>query len=435
MPELCLLARVRMIRGLASYPPNLTNLRLFEVAKFKKYLLPPAIIFGAIVVVILLAVNRPKPPEREPTVTAMLVEVMEAKTSEGHFSIEAQGIVRPKTQTTVSAEVSGRLVALSDQFVAGGFFKAGDVLASIDPSDYEAALLQAQAELASAEATLADEQARSTQAKRDWERIHGTDRQPNDLVLRKPQLARAQASVDAARAATLRAQRNLDRTQIRLPYDGLVRTKNVDLGQYVNAGMALGVTFAIDEAEVRLPLSAQDRAFLTLPRAGEVGAEGPVVTLAADVDGQTNQWTGQVVRTEGVIDENTRLSYAVVSITDPYQKMNDTSSDAAILPMGTFVECVIEGRSAAGLIQLPRSALRGGDTVFIANSNDELEIRQVNVVRATTDEVYVADGISAGDRVITTGITAPIPGSKIRVRGMESLSSQEAVAENEETAS
>ncbi len=349
-------------------------------------------------------------------VTAMLVDVIEAQISEGSFSVEAQGTVRPRTQTTVSAEVGGRLVSLSEQFVAGGFFKKGEVLAQIDPSDYQAALLQAEAELASAEARLADELARSEQAKRDWERMHGTDRQANDLVLRLPQLAGAEASVDAAQAAVLRAKRNLERTSITLPYDGLVRARNVDLGQYVNPGMALGVTFAVDVAEVRLPLSTQDRAFLNLPRAGEVGVDGPFVSLRANVDGQWGEWVGQVVRTEGVIDENTRLSYVVVAIEDPYLKLGNGTGER-VLPMGTFVEAVVEGRSSEGYIKLPRSALRGGDTVFIANDEDKLEIREVSVIRATTEEVYVQNSIYPGDRVITTGITAPIPGSKLRIQG------------------
>ena len=390
------------------------------MAKYKKYLLPPALIAGALIVVIVIATNRPQPPEREPTVTAMLVDVIPARQSQGHFTVTAEGIVRPRTQTDVAAEVSGRLVSVADRFTAGGFFEAGQVLAQIDPSDYEAALLQARAELASAEARLADEQARSDQARLDWQRMHGDEREPNDLVLRLPQLAGAKAAVDAARSGVLRAERNLERTRITLPYDGLVRSRNVDVGQYVTPGMRLGVTFAVDVAEVRLPLSNQERAFLNLPRAGEVGAAGPAVKLLADIDGQTEQWDGRVVRTEGVIDENTRLSYAVVAIQNPYQRAEveaDGAGESNIpLPMGTFVEARIEGRSSAGLIQLPRSALREGDSVYVANADDELEVRSVDVVRATTEVVYVENNIEPGDRVITTGITAPIPGSQLRVR-------------------
>ena len=390
------------------------------MANYKKYLLPPALIAGAVVVVIVLAINRPQPPEREPVATAMLVDVIAAEESQGQFLIKSEGIVRPRTETDLAAEVSGRLVSVSERFAAGGFFKANEVLAQIDPSDYEAALLQAQAELASAQARLADEQARSDQARRDWQRMHGDDREPNELVLRLPQLAGAKAAVDAARSGVLRAQRNLERTKITLPYDGLVRERRVDVGQYVTPGMRLGVAFAVDVAEVRLPLSNQDRAFLQLPRAGEVGARGPVVTLSADVDGQMRRWRGRVVRTEGVIDENTRLSYAVVAVEDPYQRLEASTDDAqsgrSPLPMGTFVEARIAGRSSAGLIRLPRSALREGDSVYVANADDELEIRSVEVVRATTQTVYVTNNITPGDRVITTGITAPIPGSPLRVR-------------------
>lgn len=385
------------------------------VAKLKKYLIPPAVIGGALIVVIFLAMSRPEPPEREPQATAMRVDAIEAQQSQGVFTVRAQGIARPRTQTDLAAEVSGRLVSVSESFAAGGFFEAGEVLAQIDPSDYEAALLQAQAELASAEARLADEQARSDQARRDWQRMHGAEREPNDLVLRLPQLAGAKAAVDAAKAGVMRAQRNLERTQISLPYDGLVRDRNVNVGQYVTPGLRLGVTFAVDVAELRLPLSDQDRAFLNLPRAGQVRADGPSVRLMATVDGTPRQWAGRVVRTEGVIDEDTRLSYAVVAVDDPYHRLQGDGGRDRVLPMGTFVEARIEGRSSAGLIRLPRSALRAGDTVYVANGDDELEIRSVDVVRATTDEVYLTNNIKAGDRVITTGITAPIPGSKLQV--------------------
>jgi len=148
------------------------------------------------------------------------------------------------------------------------------------------------------------------------------------------------------------------------------------------------------------------------------------------------EWVARIVRTEGVIDENTRLSYAVASIKDPYQRNSDGET-AVILPMGTFVDGVIDGKSASGLIQLPRSALRGGDTVFIANDRNELEIRAVDVVRATTEEVYVANSIYPGDRVIITGITAPIPGSKLRIRGepTESVVSDQAESASEDPSS
>jgi RND family efflux transporter MFP subunit len=369
----------------------------------------------AVAAVIMMARSREAPPEREPTVTAMMVDVIEAEHSVGHFSVQAQGTVQPRTETTVAAEVGGRVVEVAENFTAGGFFRAGETLLRIDPSDYEAALLQAEAELASAQSRLADERARSEQARRDWQRLHGSDREPGELVLRLPQVAGAQAAVQAAEAGVLRARRNLERTRISLPFDGLVRAREVDLGQFVATGTPLAVVFAVDVAEVRLPLSDQDLAFLDLPAPGEIAATEPVpVALSGRVGGQPAQWDALIVRTEGVVDENTRLVHAVAEIRDPYGLLG--AERAIPLAMGTFVEAEIRGRTSEGLIQLPRGALRDGGTVYLANGDDELEVRTVEVLRTTPEKAYVRNALKPGDRVITTAIQAPIPGLPLRVR-------------------
>ncbi len=372
------------------------------------------IIAFAIVVVVILYGLRPDPEEREITQAAMLVDSIPAEIATGPFMIQAQGTVRPVTQTSVAAEVSGRLIEISDKFVAGGFFQANEMLARIDPSDYQAALLQAEAELASARARLADETARSDQARRDWQRMHGENRTPGDLVLRLPQVAEAQATVQAAEAGVMRARRNLERTVISLPYTGLVRSRQVDIGQYVSPGTVLGVAFGVDTAEVRLPLSNNDLAYLELPAAGRDDAWRPPVRLYGTVDGQRGEWQGRISRTEGVVDENTRMSYAVVEINDPYGLLNQQRP--VPLQIGTFVQAEVQGRDASGLVVLPRAALRQGDTVYLADADNKLEIRPVEVIRATPDRVYLQNNLREGQQVITTAIQAPVPGLSLRLR-------------------
>ena len=381
-----------------------------------KIVLPAVLMIAAsIAVVMMLAGQRPAPQEREVTVTAMLVDVVIAQPSDGFFVVQAQGSVQPRTQTTVAAEVGGRLVRLADNFTAGGFFRAGEILAEIDPSDYQAALLQAEADLAAARSRLADETARSEQARRDWQRLHGSEREPGELVLRLPQVAGAQAAVQAAEASVLRARRNLERTRISLPFDGIVRTRQIDLGQFVSTGTPLGVAFAVDVAEIRLSLSDQDLAFLELPEPGVIVEDGGIpVTLSGSVAGRRGSWEARIVRTEGVVDENTRLVNAVAVVEDPYGLLGQ--SRELPLPMGTFVRADIQGRSSAGLIELPRAALRDNNTVFLANDSDELEIRSVELLRATAQRAYVRNSLKSGDRVITTAIQAPIPGLPLRVR-------------------
>ncbi len=377
----------------------------------------------ALVVVVLLAKNRPTAPEREVTTAAMLVDVVEAERSSERFKVSAQGTVRPRTQTNVAAEVSGRIVALSDQFVAGGFFRAGEVLVEIDPSDYEAALLQAEADLAAARARLSEEQARSDQARQDFARLHGPDREPGELVVRLPQVAGARAAVQAAEAAVLRAERNLERTRIRLPYDGMVRSRQADLGQFVSPGTVLGVTFAVDTAEIRLPVPDQDMAFLDLrPALAGHDAQARAV-LTGSVAGQFGQWEGVVVRTEGVIDESTRLNFVVVSVDDPYGLLG-VQRDVPLV-MGSFVNARVEGRATDGLIVLPREALREDNSIYLVDEQSALEIRSVDVVRSTPRQVYVRNKLQPGDPVITTAIQTPIPGLPLRVRERPALDSTE----------
>jgi RND family efflux transporter MFP subunit len=384
-----------------------------------RYILPPALVAASIIIVVFLASNRPDPPEREPVETAMMVDTIAAERAGEHFTVEAQGTVQPRTQTTLVPEVSGKVDRIAENFVAGGFFRADEVLVEIDPSDYQTAVKQAQAELAAARARLSDEQSRSDQARRDWQRLHGSDREPSELVLRIPQLEQAKASVLAAEAALDRARRNLERTRISLPYDGMVRSRSVDIGQYVGVGTTLGVAFAVDEAEVRLSLPDRDLAFLDLPQPGREVGPRPTVRFFGDVSGQRGSWTGEIVRTEGVIEESTRLTYAVARIQDPYGLLGEERQVA--LPMGTYVRADIQGRSAAGLIALPREALRDGDRLFIADPDDRLDIRSVDVVRSTAERVYLANSVEPGERVITTAIAAPIPGTRLKVRESPSV--------------
>jgi len=216
------------------------------MGKFFKFILPLILIMVSIAMVVaLVAYKKSQRAERKPETTqAILVDTVIAEVVSLNLIISSQGTVKPRTETALVAEVSGKIVSVSPDFVAGGFFHEGDVLLQIDPSDYRAGLKRAEAALASRHAKLADETARSEQALKDWRNM-GKQGQPSDLGLRKPQMADARANVSAAEADVEKARRDLERTQITVPYDGLVRQKAVDIGQYVTPGTRLGITFAI----------------------------------------------------------------------------------------------------------------------------------------------------------------------------------------------
>ena len=387
------------------------------IRKFFRYLLPLGLIALSIVlVVVLVAIAKGKRPERRDTGSqAVLVDTIAAERTTLNLKVFSQGAVEPRTQTTLVAEVAGQIVSVSPNFISGGFFRQGEVLLQIDPSDYETGLLRAQANLASRRARYADEKARSEQALKDWTNL-GREGEPSELVLRKPQLAEALAGVQAAEAELKEAERDLQRTRIRVPYDGLVRNKQVDIGQYVGPGTPLGVTFAIDTAEIRLPLSAADLTFLDLPSATRLDQAHRVpVTLTDETGGAEGTWQAQIVRTEGVVDQSSRVVYAVAEVVDPYGVLG--RSEHPELKMGTFVRAEIQGMAVEDVVVLPRAVLRPEETVLVANEQRQLEVRPVEVVRAEPRLVYISDGIEEGELVITTSMDAPIPGTRLTISG------------------
>ena len=391
--------------------------------KFLRYLLPVGLIGLSIFVVISLAsiAKSKRPEQKEEKEQAMLVEVVAAEMVSLNLSVFSQGSVRPRTETTVVAEVSGKIVEVSPHFIAGGFFRKNEVLLQIDPSDYQAGLKRAQANLASRKAQYAEQKARSEQARKDWSNLERKG-EASDLTLRKPQLAEALANVQAAEADLQKAERDLQRTSITVPYDGLVRVKQADIGQYVAPGTPLGVTFSIDTAEIRLPLSAGDVSFLDLPSVTDPQNRPlPPVILSSETAGISGQWQAEIIRTEGVIDEQSRVTYAVAQVVDPYRVLG--LSQQSELRMGTFVRAEISGRRVENVVVLPRSVLSANHTVLIANEKNELEIRAVDVIRAEPKRVYISNGIENGDFVITTHLDAPIAGTQLAIAGQEIESS------------
>ncbi len=385
--------------------------------KFLKFMLPALLILGSIVILTTLIIyERSQQAERKPEVEqALLVDTVIATVSSLNFSVNSQGTVRPRTETTLVTEVSGKVVSVCPNFVAGGFFRKGDVLLEIDPSDYLTGLKRAEAALASRKAKLADETARSEQALKDWKNL-GKKGDPSSLALRLPQLEDAKANVSAAEADVQKARRDLERTRITLPYDGLVRQKSVDVGQFVSPGTQLGVTFAIDTAEVRLPLTQHDLIYLDLPSETDLQqaqSEFPAVTLSVERADRVKQWQARIIRTEGVVDETSRAIYAVAQVVDPYGVLGKSTQSE--LKIGTFVHATIQGIPADDVVVLPRFVLQADSTVLAVDDHDKLQILPVTVLRAEPKKVYISDGIADGTRVITTRLDVPLPGTLLKI--------------------
>lgn len=343
---------------------------------------------------------KPPPETNEMADVDPLVEVLSLVASDQQFSIASQGTVRPRTETILSAEVSGAIVQISPKFIAGGVFVAGEELLRIDPTNYEVAVDRADATL--------------TQRQIEFD---GAEKLRSQGYRAESEYASAAAALAAAKADLVNARRNLERTRISLPYDGMVRSKEADLGQYVNPGTRLAITFSTDAAEVRLPLTDQDLAFVNLPGADDIrtsgSTEGPVVELSAIQQGASRSWQARIVRTEGVVDEKNRVTYVVARIEDPY-KLASSSNGESALPMGTFVAARIEGSKMEGIIRIPRMALRANNQLMFVDSDNRIRMDFVDVIRADADYAYLrADSLPA-DRISMTAIESAINGMTVR---------------------
>ncbi|GFD74241.1 efflux RND transporter periplasmic adaptor subunit [Alteromonas sp. IB21] len=360
-----------------------------------------------------------KPPEQVPVeIPAFLVDAKAVNAEQVSFIVKSQGNVVPRNKTGLSAQVSGKVVSLSDAFIAGGTFQKGDILATLEQDDYRTDLKLAEAELAQAQAALQEEIARGKVAEQEWRSVSSVA--PPELGLRKPQLAKEQANVKAAEAKLERAKRNLERTKITAPYNGIVVERNIDLGQFVAAGSMLGTVYSTDTAEVRLPIPDSDLMFIDI--AGQSSESAPV-SLFASVGGVKRTWEGKLVRSEGILDTGSRVVYAIVEVKDPYN-LND--SHPSPLRFGQFVEAEITSRQNEELVVLPRSILRLDNTVVTVNDNREIDIKPVEIARTTAKDVFIRSGIEEGSLVVTSAVPNPYNGMKVRLPGDEPVLSEAA---------
>lgn len=327
--------------------------------------------------------------------------------------LESQGAISPHHATTVTALVPGTIITIHPSFEDGAFFRKGDVLLELDPGDLNAALSTAESRLARAEAALAQEEAKAKQARLNWDDIGYTE-EPSPLVLRLPQLKDARAQVTATRTDVEQATRNLNRAKIRAPFDGRVKNRLVGLGQAVTATTPLGDVFSTDLAEIRLPLSADQISFVTLPKRE---SDPPVPVTITDALGKRTvsksaTWDAQIIRTEGTLDEDSRELFVIARINDPF----GLQSGKPELKIGQPVRATIQGITLPNVFVIPRTALRGVNRIYLIDPDKlTLSRRTLNPIWSTTDSFIVKDEIKQGDWLSTSRLTYAPDGAPVEI--------------------
>ena len=383
----------------------------------------------------LLASMREPPQRVSRSYAGPLVEAVAAPLQQVQVVVEGQGTVRPDAQIDLVPQVSGIVVWKDADFKPGGTFAKGALLFRIDPRDYELVVQQAEVQVAQARYQLDLAREEAAIAEEEWQRLHAEEA-PTDLVLRKPQLRAAEASLQGAEARLAEARLRLDRTNVYAPFAGRVRTARVDVGQHLNAGQSIAQLYSIEKAEIVVPVPDEDLGWFTLPlpiaiapastsivsdlnaeggsRAFAFSREGASAEISGAFAGRRHQWSGRVVRTEGELDPQSRMVRLVVEVEAPYGGIADGIPP---LTVGMFVEVAIAGRMVDGVRVLPRVALRQGDRVWTVSRDGVLSIRPVQVVRALEDEVLAYIDMPSEERIIVSQLSGVTDGMQVRLAG------------------
>ncbi len=396
----------------------------------------PLLVLGALLALAALALLNPPTAERSRPSQgpALSVETMTLQPLDYQVVVPSYGRVRPRTQSTLVAQVSGEVIWVNPQFRDGGIFTAGEDLLRLDARDYQAELQIARAQLFEAKQALAEEEAQSQQALADWQRL-GDGSEADALVLRKPQLLAAQSRVASAQAELDKAQLSLDRTTVKAPFDGRILSTEVDLGEVVGNSSQLAEVYATDYIEIRLPVANGDLPYVELPEPGRGGAvERVPVLIHSSLTGDT-AWDGFLVRTEGAIDDGSRQLHVIAQVDDPFQ-LQSRDSARRPLKIGEYVTAQIAGRIVEDALVIPNRSIYQGSFVYVVEAG-LLQRREVQVAWRNDIDAVIAAGLAAGDQLVTTSLGQVTSGTRVTIAGAQpleraaSLSAEEAAGGRE----
>lgn len=400
-----------MAPGPESDTPGERPGRVFRVV------LPLVVLVAGALLAWLLFKTGPKATPRPHASSAVLVEVQPVVFGPGQALVEAMGTVIPAREVVLRSPVAGEVVQVSSNLLQGGLFKSGETLLVIEQVDYFLVVQQLAGEVAQAESALQLEQGYQDIARREYqllgEKLRGEEL---DLVLRKPQLDTARARLESARARLERARLDLERTVIRAPFAAVVQQREVDLGARVVGNSTLATLFGTGEYWVEVLVPVQQLSWLAIPRnPGERGAVVRVYDTAAWGEGVFRQ--GRVVRLAAGLEEQGRLARLLVAVEDPLALLAENKGQPRLF-VGSYVRVEMEGKKLSAVAVLDRSLLRDGDRVWIMDAENRLDIRTVEIAFRLRDRVLVSGGLRAGERLVRTGLAAPVAGMTLRTRDM-----------------
>lgn len=375
-----------------------------------RVLIPAGILVGCVLLASWLVLNPSELDEAAPEIIPVAVRVIEVDSEPVQLFVESQGKVQAARTVNLSTPVAGAVSWISPRLEAGGYVNEGEALLRIESSDYEIALSRSEASLQQA---IAEE----AHARSEYERLRelGVRRLASESQI---QNAERLANVTAARINEIETQLRqarieLERTELKAPFDAIVRSRELELGQYANRAQNVAVLFGASEVEVRLPLAIRQLGYLDVPLdfRGELDREvAPAVRLEGMYGGERHVWYGRMVRTEATIDPDSNTVQAIVRVTQPSEGVKN----AIPLPIGLFVEAAISGRQLDDIISLPRAVIRNNNQVLVVDAENKMYYREVEIFRFEEERVLISGGLRPGEIVCISPIQAVVDGMTVQ---------------------
>jgi len=371
--------------------------------KIVKKLLPFVIVLAGLALVVFMTMMRPKPEKEEKVAIVPYVKTTSFVSGPVSMDVEATGTVQALNSVNIVSQVQGKIISVSKNMKTGGFFKKSQTLFTIDPREYKLRVQAAQAEVKRQELNLVKEEADADVAKSEWESFskNNPDSEPGDLVLRKPQIATAQAGLEAAQANLDLAKLNLERTVITAPFTGRVVSKMVGIGQVISMGTQLASIYSEELMEIEVPLNDKKLQWIDI-----TGKKSPEVTVMSDFSGKKNSWKGQVKRMTAELQNKSRLPKLIIEVKRPY-----TTKNVPMLP-NMFVKVVMEGKKLENAFKIPSRIVR--DEKIYVVKDGVIEIRNVKVDGYLGDLAVISDGLKSGEKVVTSVLRDAVNGMKVR---------------------
>lgn len=397
--------------------PDTTVAKRNLLVTLVRFLLPIIVLGVGVLIFNHLLKTKPKAKPRVKPVHETIVQVSTVSFKPEQTNITAMGSVVAAREIDLKPRVSGEILSMATSMVPGGYLEKGENILKIDAADYELIVMQLESDVAMAKSNLAIEMGRQLVAKKEFELLGETaSDEEKILMLRTPQLNNQKATLKAAEAKLKKAKLDLTRTRLKSPFNAVVRSRNVNVGTRVSSSSVLATLVGTDVFWVELALPVEQLKWLTIPQ-DNVSKKGALVHIYPQSIGNSEVYrTGHVVRLAAELEERGRMARIFVEVEDP---LCLKAENKALPPLflGSFVRADIAGTTMEAAFSLQRPYLRDGNTVWLLGDDGTLNVRTVNIAFRDKESVLISDGVVDGEKLITSNISVPVAGMRLRLEG------------------